>query len=159
MKQQIKSSISKSRRRFTLSIGADTLVALVLLLLLIRPRVLGFSFFRSGFPVFGATPFAPISITVQSKTLQDTYLLTASPQITESNIATRVIPDRPIYDIATARRTIATSGTKSFPGVQAGGTGLLDNSSKSTYSLPEVSVFTTTTAIHVNRTQSAQVPH
>ena len=158
MKQQIKSSISKSRRRFTLSVVAATLVPLVLLILLIMPRVLGFSFFPSGFPVFGAMPFATISITVRSKTLQDTYLLTASPQITESNIATRVIPDRPIYDIATASRTIATSGTKSFPGVQAGGTVLLDNSSKSTYSLPEGSVFTTTTAIQVKLTQSVQVP-
>src|SRR5713226_1103068 len=75
MKQQIKSSISKSRRRFTLSVVAATLVPLVLLILLIMPRVLGFSFFPSGFPVFGAMPFATISITVRSKTLQDTYLL------------------------------------------------------------------------------------
>lgn len=158
LKQQIKGSISKSRRRFTLSVVAATLVPLILLILLIIPRVLGFSFFPPGFPVFGTPPFATISITVQSKTLEDTYLLTALPQITQSNITTRVIPDRPIYDTATASRTIATSGTKSTPGIQAGGMVLLDNSSKSTYSLPEGMVFTTTTGVQVKLTQSVQVP-
>ena len=67
MQQPIKRSLSQSRRRFTLSVVAATLIPLTLLILLIMPRVLGFSFFPTGFPVFGTAPFATISVTVQSK--------------------------------------------------------------------------------------------
>ena len=158
MKRQIKSSRSRSRRRFTLSMVAAMSVPLILLILLIMPRILGFSFFPAGFPVFGTEPFATISITVQGKTLQDTYLLTASPQATQPDITTRVIPDRQVYGTATASRTIVSSSTKSIPGVQASGMVLLDNSGHSTYSVPEGIVFTTTMGLQVKLTQSVQVP-
>ncbi len=158
LRQPLKRSMSLSRRRFTLSVVAATLVPLTLLILLIMPRVLGFSFFPSGFPVFGTAPFATISVTVQSKTLQDTYLLTASPQVTQPNISTRVIPDRRISSTATASRSTATSGTKSIPGTQANGTILFDNSSHATYSVPGGISFTTNTGVQVKLTQPVVVP-
>src|SRR5215472_11394804 len=49
LQQPIKRSLSQSRRRFTLSVVAATLIPLTLLILLIMPRVLGFSFFPRGF--------------------------------------------------------------------------------------------------------------
>ncbi len=156
--QPIRRSVGESRRLFTLSIVAATLAPLALLFLLVMPRVFGVSFFPTGFPVFGTAPFATISVTVQSKTLQDTYLLTASPQISQPNLATRVIPDRPVYGNALASRSIATSGIKSIPGTQAGGSVLFDNSGQSTYSVPQGIVFTTTTGVEVKLTQSVKVP-
>jgi serine/threonine protein kinase len=158
VKPPMKGSLSQSRRRFTLSVVAATLIPLTLLILLIMPRVLGFSFFPAGFPLLGTAPFATISVTVQSKTLQDTYLLTASPQVTQPNLATRVIPDRPISSTVTGNRTTPASGTKSIPGTQASGTILFDNSSHSTFSVPEGIIFTTTTAVAIRLTQSVKVP-
>jgi serine/threonine protein kinase len=158
VKQPIKRSLSLSRRRFMLSVVAATLIPLTLLILLIMPRVLGFSFFPAGFPVFGTAPFATISVTVQSKTLQDTYLLTASSQVTQPNLATRVIPDRPVYSTVTGSRTTPASGTKSIPGTQASGSILFDNSSHSTFSVREGIILTTTTGVAIKLTQSVKVP-
>jgi hypothetical protein len=108
--------------------------------------------------VLGTAPYATISITVQSKTLQETYLLTASPQISQPNSTTRVIPDRPVYATASASRTTATSGTTSIPGTQANGSVLFDNSGQSTFSVPQETIFTTTSGIEVKVTQSVEVP-
>ena len=151
-------SVSQSRRLFTLSVAVATLVPLTLIFLLVMPRVSGFSFFPTGFPVFGTAPFATISVTVQSKTLQDTYLLTASPQISQSNIATRVIPDRLVFSAATASRATKTSGIKSIPGTQASGSVLFDNSGQSTFAVPKGIIFTSTTGVEVELTQSVKVP-
>ena len=158
MQQPIKRSLSQGRRRFTLAVVAATLIPLTLLILLIMPRVLGFSFFPRGFPVFGTAPFATVSVTVQSKTLKDTYLLTASPQLTQPNLATRIIPDRPVYSTVTSSRTTPASGIKSIPGTQASGSILFDNSSHSTFSVPEGIIYTTTTGIAIRLTQSVKVP-
>jgi hypothetical protein len=111
-----------------------------------------------GFPVFGAAPYATISVTVQSRTVQDTYLLTASPQISKPNLTTRIIPDRYVSSTAQASRTAASSGIKSIPGTQAGGSVLFDNSSHSPYSVPAGIVFTSTTGIEVKLTVSGGAP-
>lgn len=158
VRQPLRRSAGQSRRLFMLSVAAATLVPLTLLILLIMPRIFDFSFFPTGFPVFGTAPFATISVTVQSKTLQDTYLLTASPQISQSNIATRVISDRSVFSAATASRVTKTTGIKSIPGTQASGSVLFENSSQTTYSVPKGSVFTSTTGVEVKLTQSVQVP-
>jgi serine/threonine protein kinase len=158
VRQPLSRSVNQSRKLFTLSVVVATVVPLTLLFLLIMPRVSGFSFFPTGFPVFGTAPYATVSITVRSKTLQDTYLLTASPQISQSNIETRVIPDRSVFGAATASRATKTSGIKSIPGTQASGSVHFDNSSQSRFSVPKGSVFTSTTGVEVQLTQSVEVP-
>ncbi len=148
-RQPVKSSLNRNRRRFTLSAVAATLIPLILLLLLIMPRVFGFSFFPTGFPLFSTSSVASISVTVQSKTLRDTFLLTASPQVRQPNLETRVIPDRTISSTAMDSRTVATTGSNSIPGAQAGGSVRFDNSSQSTVSVPAGIIFTTTTGVQV----------
>jgi hypothetical protein len=96
-------------------------------------------------------------VKVQSKTVQDTYLLTASPQISKPNLTTRIIPDRSVFGTAIASRTTTTSGIKSIPGTQAGGSVLFDNSSQSAYSVPAGIVFTTSTGVAIKLTQSVVV--
>jgi serine/threonine protein kinase len=156
--QSLRMNVHQYRKLFTLSVVAATLVPLTLLVLLLMPRVSGFSFFPTGFPVFGTAPYATISVTVQSRTVQDTYLLTASPQISKPNLTTRIIPDRYVFSTAQASRTAASSGIKSIPGTQAGGSVLFDNSSHSVYSVPAGIVFTSTTGVEVKLTQSVVVP-
>jgi len=158
VKQPLKRSTSQSRRRFTLAVTATTLIPLVLLLLLIMPRVLGFSFFPPGFPVLGTASIANIAITAQSKPLQDTYLLTASPQVTQPDLVTRVIPDRTLTATATDSRAVASTGTRSLPGTPASGTLLFNNRSPSTFTVPQGMVFTTITGVQVKLTQSVEVP-
>ena len=158
VKQSTNRNISNSRKHLTLSLVATTFVSLMLLVLLLMPRVFNFSIFPTGFPLFGTAPYATISVVVQSKTVQDTYLLTASPQISKPNLTTRMIPDRSVSSNAIASRTVATSGIKPIPGVQASGFVLFDNSGRTAYPIPADSVFTTNTGVEIKLTQSIVVP-
>src|SRR6266516_1482657 len=151
-------NVSRSRKHFRLSLVASTLVSLTFLILLLMPRVFDFSIFPIGFPLFGTAPYATISVVVQSKTVQDTYLLTASPQISKPNLTTRIIPDRSVFSIAIANRTVASTGLKPIAGVQASGAVLFDNSGHSAYSVPAGIVFTTSAGVEIKLTKSIVVP-
>jgi serine/threonine protein kinase len=151
-------SLKGNRRRFTLTMSAAMLFPAILLILLIMPRALGFSFFPAGFPLFGTVPVATISVTAQSKIMQDSYLLTASPQVAQADLATRVIPDRTIQSTSTGSRSTAASGIESIPGTQASGSVLFDNSSQSTFSVPVGIIFTTSTGVQVKLTQAVEIP-
>jgi serine/threonine protein kinase len=156
--QSINGNVSHGRKHLTLSLVAITLISLTLLVLLLMPRVFDFSIFPIGFPLFGSAPYATISVVVQSKTLQDTYLMTASPRISKPNLTTRVIPDRSVFSIALASRTVASSGLKPIPGVQASGAVLFENSGHSAYSVPAGIVFTTSAGVEIKLTKSIVVP-
>jgi serine/threonine protein kinase len=158
VKQSTNRSISTSRKHLTLPLVATTFVSLMLLVLLLMPRVFNLSIFPTGFPLFGTASYATISVVVQSKTVQDTYLLTASPQISKPNLTTRMIPDRSVRSIAIASRTVASSGIKPMPGVQASGSVLFDNSSRTAYPIPTDIVFTTNAGVEIKLTQSIVVP-
>ncbi len=158
VKQSTNRNVNHRGKHFTLSLGATTLVFLTLLVLLLVPRVFNFSIFPSGFPLFGTAPYATIAVVVQSKMVQDTYLLTASPQISKPNLTTRMVPDRSVSSIAVASRTVASSGIKPIRGEQASGFVLFDNSSRTAYSVPAGIVFRTNTGVEVKLTQSIVVP-
>jgi serine/threonine protein kinase len=158
VKQSTNRNINHSRKHFTLSLIATTLVSLTLLVLLLMPRVFDFSIFPTGFPLFGTAPYATVSVVVQSKTVQDTFLLTASPQISRPNLTTRMVPERSVSSIAIASRTVSSSGIKPVPGEQASGSVLFDNSSRTTQSVAAGSVFTTKAGVEVKLTQSIVVP-
>ena len=116
LKQSSNKDINNSHKHLTLSLVVTTLVSLILLILLIMPRIFNFSLFPAGFPLFGTAPYATITVVAQSKMVQDTYLLTASPQINKPILTTRMIPDRSVNSTAIASRTVASSGIKSIPG-------------------------------------------
>src|SRR5437660_3745774 len=156
--QSTSGNVNHSRKYFTLSLVATTLVSVILLVLLLVPRIFNFSIFPIGFPLFGTAPYATISVLVQSKTVQDTYILTASPQISKPNLTTRIIPDRSVIGIAIASRIVASSGIKPIPGAQASGSVLFDNSSQSAHSVPAGVVLTTGARVEVKLTKSIVVP-
>ncbi|MBV9710379.1 MAG: protein kinase, partial [Ktedonobacteraceae bacterium] len=66
--------LQQAHKRTHVALFVGIVVPVILLILLIMPRVLGISIFPSGFPIFGTPPMATITITAQSKTVQDKYI-------------------------------------------------------------------------------------
>ena len=133
------------------------IVPALLLILLLMPRVLGFSFFPSGFPVLGTPPVATVYVTTQSKPFDSRYILTASSQTTTPDITTHTLPDHVLQATAQAVQTVQATGTKTIPGTQARGYVLFSNSTNKLISLPAL-VITSTTGVSVQLTQGVQVP-
>lgn len=158
VKRSTQKNANYEHRRLTFSLVATTLVSLVLLILMLMPRVFNFSVFPAGFPLFGTAPYATIAVTVQNKTVQDTYLLTASPQISKSEITTRMIPDRLISSNASASRTVASTGIKSLAGLQASGNIFFENNGRTASHVSANTVFTTDSGVEVTLTQAIVVP-
>jgi hypothetical protein len=73
------------------------------------PRTLGIKLIPS-FATFGT---ATVSVAAQTKTEQNSYLLTASIQRTTPDLATRTIPARILRDTLTDSKIVSTSGTDS----------------------------------------------
>ncbi len=157
-RQRTTEPVQRNRKHFHLSIVATLCVPILLLVLLIVPRMLGLSLFPVGVPIIGADPTTTISVTPQSKLLQDTFLLTASPQAKRPDVATRIIPDRQLSATTTASRPTQTTGTTSYAGVQATGSILLVNSSRTPVDVSVGIIFSTTSGIQVETTQAVTVP-
>ena len=136
---------------------ATMMIPTVLLLLLLMPRVLGISFFPSGFPLFGTTPVATVFVTPQTKTLQATYVLTASPKTTMPDLVARTIPDHILKSSVSESRTVQTTGTKSIAGVQAHGIVEFANSGKTQIVINPM-ILTSSSGIQVQLTQAVSVP-
>ena len=132
-------------------------VPAVLLILLLMPRVLGFSFFPSGFPIFGTPPVATVFVTTQSKSFDGRYVLTASSQATTPDITTHTLPDHVLQSSAQAVQTVPATGTKTIPGTQARGYVLFSNSTNKLVTIPAL-VITSTTGVSVQLTQAVPVP-
>ncbi|MBO0790938.1 MAG: protein kinase [Ktedonobacteraceae bacterium] len=147
-----------TRRTHRTWILATAVVPLTLIALLLMPRVLGYSLFPVGFPVFGMPPVATIYITPQSRTIQDTYLLTASPQVKQPDLVAHTIPDRLLRQSTSASTTVQTTGTKSIAGAQARGTLTFINQGLQPVSLPAAFVLTTPSGVRVQLTQAVNVP-
>jgi serine/threonine protein kinase len=146
------------RRHLTRPMLAAMLVPVVLLLLLILPRFFGVSPFPAGFPVFGPPPVAVVSLTAQTKTLQENYILTASPAIKTPDLSTRFIPDRVVQSAATGNETTQATGTRAIAGVQASGTLRFENSSHVPVTVAAGTTFSTASGIAVQTIQTAEVP-
>lgn len=146
------------RRRFSFAVVVGIAVPVLLILLLLLPRVFGLSLLPAGFPVFGASPVATISLTVKSTTVHDTFLLTASPQATGEDVNARVIPDRSATGTARGNRTVATSGLQENGGTRASGTLLFDNSSHTSVRVSAGFTFTASNGVQVRLDTTILVP-
>lgn len=146
------------RRHLTRPMFAAMLVPVVLLILLILPRLFGISLFPAGFPIFGTPPVAVVSLTTQTKTLQENYILTASPSIKTPDLSTRFIPDLVIQGSTAGNQTTQATGTRSIAGVQASGALRFVNSGNTPVTVAAGTAFSTASGIAVQTTQTAQVP-
>jgi serine/threonine protein kinase len=154
----VKSARSKEnwRRYVTLSNSAIAVTA-VLLILLLMPRVFGISFFAAGVPLLGADPIATVSVTAQSKLLQNTYLLTASPQAKNTDLATRILPARNVSAMSTSTRSVATTGTLLLPGKQASGLVYFHNGGETIVNVGMGTIFVTALGVQIRLTQAVTV--
>ncbi len=145
------------RRRMNVPLLATMAVPIVLLILLLMPRVLGISFFPSGFPVFGTPPVATVLVTAQSKTLQRNYVLTASPRTMTPDLTTHTIPDRLLQSTASDSRTVQTTGAKTIAGTQAHGVVLFLNSTNTQVAVAPI-VLISSSGVRIQLTQTVQIP-
>ena len=81
------------------------IIIVVLLVLLLAPRVLGWEIFPSSVPLVGSSPDATVRISARQKTLQNTFVLLADPQVHAPDLKAHTLPDRVIQG------TIADSST------------------------------------------------
>ncbi|HLH61047.1 MAG TPA: protein kinase [Ktedonobacteraceae bacterium] len=156
--QRARASMKVKKRRFALTVTAATLVPALLLLVLVIPRVFGFSLLPAAVPIQSASPDATILVTLQSKTLQNTFILTASPHTQEPDAATRVIPDHIVQATSADSRTVQTTGEKTLPGTQANGSLLFDNSSHTDVFVTQGMTFTASSGVQITVTQPVNVP-
>jgi len=84
--------------------------------------------------------------------------LTASPQVKNADVSTRIIPDHSVGATATDSRSTPATGTTTIAGVQARGTVLFVNSNDSVISVPLGVTFTSTSGVQVQISQSVDVP-
>src|SRR5579875_101189 len=150
---------SAGRRILTRPVLVAMLVPIVLLILLILPRLFGLSLFPAGFPIFGPPSVAVVSLSTQTRTLKEDYILTASPSIKTPDLSTRSIPDSVMQSPQeVGSSTTQTTGTRSIAGKQASGMLRFENSSDTPVSVAAGTTFSTTSGVTVQTTQAAQVP-
>ena len=149
---------SRSSRRFALAVSAAMLVPIALILLLVLPRAFGVYLFPSGFPVVGAPPLATVSVTVKSQTIANSFLLMASPGITQPDVATRALPDHGLSVIESGIRKANTSGMQSVAGKQASGMVLFDNNSRRSFFEQQGAQFTASNGVMVILAQGVTIP-
>ncbi len=147
----------KRQRRFSLTVLIGLVLVVFFVLLLLLPRS-GVSIFPVGFPLFGASPVAKITLTVRTQPEQNTFLLTASPQTTRPDVSTRVMPDRIITSEDIGSQTVTTSGVQSTPGTQATGTIVFDNSGSHSASFSRNYAFTSSTGVQVRIENDVIIP-
>lgn len=146
------------RRRLSAWAITSIIASVLLLTLVLMPRVLGMSFFPAGFPIFGASPIATIYITAQSQTLQNRYVLTASPQVKTPDLATHSLPAHTIQDQLSGTTLISTTGRKTVAAAQAHGTIIFSNTTDNTISVPASLQFSTPSGIQIQLAQNKDIP-
>ncbi len=148
----------KRSHHFSFAVTTGIVVSVLLILLLLFARVFGLAILPVGFPLFGASPVATISLTVKTSHVHDTFLLTASPQTARANVNTRFMPDRTVTAQASEQRTVATSGLQSSGGTRASGILLFSNSSHTPVSISSGFTFTASNGVQVRLERSIVVP-
>ncbi len=137
---------------------ATMAIPALLLLVLLVPRLIGINIFPAGFPLLGTPAVATISVIAQSKTMQESYVLTTSAQVKAPDLATHTIPSREISASASDSRTVATTGTQSSGGAAAQGTIEFVNSSNNDVTVSAQTIFTSKNGVQVRLTQDVLVP-
>ncbi|HTI13721.1 MAG TPA: protein kinase [Dictyobacter sp.] len=133
-------------------------VAIILIALLLLSHLFGMNQLLHTLPFSTSPTDATVTITVQSKTIQNSFLLTAAPQTKAPNLATHAIPDRVIQVEQTASNTVNTTGTQQTPGIRAQGTVTLVNNGNNQVTVTKGQDFSTTDGIHFQSMSQVTVP-
>jgi serine/threonine protein kinase len=149
---------TSSKRPLSLFVAIALIVIAILLLLLFAARVLNVGLFPPGVPLLGADPTVVITINAQSRPLQDTYLLTASPQVQAIDLNTRTIPARLLSASRSLAQTVTTTGTRTTQGSNARGLLLFSNHGLQPVTVPAGSTFSGSSGISVRLLTTVVVP-
>ncbi|BCL84460.1 serine/threonine protein kinase [Ktedonobacteria bacterium brp13] len=109
------------RRQRRPILAALAVVVVLTLIFVLVTRLFGMELFPTSVPIIGASPVATVRISVKQQTLQNTFLLTASPQFSSPDLTTHSIPDRVIQESAQGSSTVATTGNNTSKGTSAHG--------------------------------------
>ncbi len=148
----------QKRKRHLLFPILAAVVSVILILLLVLPRWLGINIVPVSVPLLGGPTGATVSITAQSAPIQNTFLLTASPQVKTPDLDAHTIPDRVIKNTGSDKVTVPTTGVQTTPGARASGILELTNGSDNTVTVGRGLHFSTGTGVSVQLQQSVDVP-
>lgn len=148
----------RRRRRASAPVAAVVLAPLFLLAVLLVPRLLGISLFPVGFPLLGADPTTTVTITPVSKTLKNSFELTASPLVKTPQQAQRIIPDHAVFVSVSGSRSGSATGSATIQGTQATGTLLFVNATHTRVTVPAGTAITSITNVQVQTTAQVTVP-
>jgi len=148
----------QKRKRHLLFPILAVLVSTILILLLVLPRWLGISVVPVDIPLLSTSPVATVSITAQSTTIQNTFLLTASPQVKTPDLDAHTIPDRVIKSEASDKVTVPATGVQTTPATRAAGILELANGSDNTVTVGRGLHFSSSTGVSVQLQQPVDVP-
>lgn len=132
--------------------------ALLLIVGIAASRIVNLGNLLPGQPSFGGVPGITITVTAQTRRIGDTFLLTALPQITQPDLATRVLPDHNVTTSVNGSKSVTASGTREVPGTQASGTLLFSNGGTLPVSVFAGTVFKAGDGVQVRLVQTVVVP-
>lgn len=157
-----KSTINRPTKKRSMTGFAWVMISMVvtflLLIGLILARVVGISILPASIPLLGGSPVATIYVVPQSKMLQGSYVLTASPNVKIADLNARTIPDRPLQYSVSASKTVSTTGTRSDGAVQAQGIIEFNNNNNSSVFIAAQTIISSSGGMQVRVTQDVHVP-
>jgi serine/threonine protein kinase len=118
--------VVRRKRRLLLPVLTSVLVTIILLGLVLAPKVLNVTILPAGL-LPGSTNVATISIQLQQKDETNTFVLTASTSVQQTNLESRSIPARELQEKASSTKTVGTSGLRTINGTKATGTAIFTN--------------------------------
>jgi hypothetical protein len=134
------------------------LVTFVLLVALILAHAVDFGSLLASVPLPGVSSTATVYIVPQSKMLQGSYVLTASPNVKAPDLAARTIPDRPLRGKVSSSKTVNTTGTRTVDGSQAQGIVEFNNNSNASVSIAAQTIISSAGGMQIRITQDVRVP-
>jgi Serine/threonine protein kinase len=147
-----------ARRRRPVIAILLAIVVFILLFTLVVPRLLGIELFPTSVPVIGASPVATVHIAAKQQTLQNTFLLISSPQVSAPDLTIHRIPDRVIQTTMEGSSTVPGSGKNTTKGTAAHGEIEFLNQTASSVRVQQGLVLHTQSGLQVLLTQDVTVP-
>lgn len=147
-----------ARRRRPVIAILLAIVVVVLLFTLVVPRLLGIELFPTTVPLIGASPVATVRIAAKQQTLQNTFLLTASPQVSAPDLTIHSIPDRVMQMTMDGSSTVPSSGKNTTKGTAAHGEIEFLNQTDRSVQVQQGLVLHTQSGLQVLLTQNVTVP-
>jgi serine/threonine protein kinase len=156
--EPLSTSHRSQRGRIPIFTILTSIIVVVLLVLLLGPRLLGWEIFPASVPLVGSSPDATVRITARQKTLQNTFVLLAEPQVHAPDLKSHTLPDRVIQSTLSDSSTVATTGKNQSKGTNATGIIEFQNPNPQPVQIAKGTVLNAHSGLQVQLTQDVTVP-